>query len=99
MKFDRKEVMTLKDDNPEYTSWVYEILMDYKKSAKRWFIAFLCTLAILALFIGGLVAGGIYIVTHFEFATEDTTITQDSEGENYSIVGSEGVIFGSENQD
>ncbi len=85
-----------KREEVEEESWAMSLLSDYKKSSKRWFIAFMCMLFLNFAIIGSIVGAVVYVFSNYEIGTVD--FSQDGEGVNYGIVGSEGVTFGSDYQ-
>lgn len=83
-------------DKRKETSWndaenlVTEVIRENQKQAKRWFIAFLLSLAALV----GTNAYWIYVFNSYEY------VTQDGEGINTINTGNqEGVNIGTENED
>lgn len=85
----------------EEESFAMLLLKDYKKGAKRWFIAFILVVLLWAATIGSIIAGAVYavrVVTDFlsEYEFSYYEATQDSKGANYSVANSEGVTFGTE---
>lgn len=83
-------------DENKTTSWndaenlVTEVIRDNQRQAKRWFIAFLLSLAALV----GTNAYWIYVFNSYEY------VTQDGEGINTINTGNqEGVNIGTENED
>lgn len=83
-------------DENKTTSWndaenlVTEVIRDNQRQAKRWFIAFLLSLAALV----GTNAYWIYAFNSYEY------VTQDGEGINTINTGNqEGVNIGTENED
>ena len=83
-------------DERKETSWndaenlVTEVIRENQKQAKRWFIAFLLSLAALV----GTNAYWIYVFNSYEY------VTQDGEGINTINTGNqEGINIGTENED
>lgn len=83
-------------DERKETSWndaenlITEVIRDNQKQAKRWFIAFLLSLAALV----GTNAYWIYVFNSYEY------VTQDGEGINTINTGNqEDINIGTENED
>lgn len=70
----------------EEKSFAMEMLNDYKKQNKRQFAVICILLAIITLFVGGLV----YVVTNYDFSYENTEMSTSVGDNNY--VGNDGTI-------
>lgn len=79
----------------EEESWAMSILSDYKKQAKRWFIAFIVTLVLYVLTVAGIVGCAVYVLTNYEFDVLDSDSSQaTNDGSNYNIIiDSEGNVY------
>ena len=83
---------TDKEDND---SFAMEILSDYKKKFKGVIVALIIVSSLWFLTIAGIVGGAIYLLTNFDLGIK--FVSQDEYGNNYGVVDSSGVTFGSDN--
>ena len=84
----KKEVKEVKEDRRK--SFAYELLEDYKKANKRYFVIIIVLIVCWLSTIGYLV----YVLN--DIGTEETTITQENEDGYNNYIGNDGDITNGE---